>query len=140
MVYIILVLLIATAVFVVLKTTWKPSTNPNLACLEKLKSKNLIKGNLETKHLKCSVDIDNLNKGIKNPPPKQKQTFARSDMDCETQIKNINNDIADKKLIMKYCNAVRKNKIRELRRVVEKESKISDEEFKEILRKFEIVV
>jgi hypothetical protein len=135
-----ILLIIAVGLFVVQK--WNTDDPKNVRCGQKLEEKRLRLGEFETKHTKCRLDIKNLQTGIDNPPPQQ--TFGYygdgfyGDSDNCLKLQEINKNIELMKRSMEDCGKLRKYKIKELRSVIEKNGKLTDSDFKEILKKFNI--
>lgn len=135
-----ILLIVAVGLFVVQNRNTSEDSN-NTKCGEKLEERRLKLGDLETKHVKCRLDIENLQRGIDKPPPPN-MTFGTFYGDVEdncSKRKDLNKRIEQMKRAMEDCGKLKKHKIKELRDVIEKNTeKISNAEFNEILKQFNI--
>jgi|PlaIllAssembly_1097288.scaffolds.fasta_scaffold00414_5 hypothetical protein len=111
----------------------------NQKCKE-VNKKFAILGDVETKYLKCLEDVKNLTTGIENPPPLNISPLrlAPSLNGCQANLAEIEKSIIAGKVNLNNCDATRKEKIKELRKMIELNGKISDTEFNKILKKFNI--
>ena len=117
----------------------------NQTCVEKMTNKIKLLGDLSTKYQKCEQDINNLSTGILNPPPLNPgatDRFAFGSMyksvqeieECKLKSKMADDYILEVKKLMKSCDDTRKEKIQELRNVIEKNGKMSNKEFDKLLK------
>jgi hypothetical protein len=112
----------------------------NQKCKEEMNKKLAILGDVETKYLKCLEDVKNITTGIENPPPLNLSPLRLPPRlnGCQANLAEIEKNIIASKLSLNKCDATRKDKIKELRKVIEKNGEITDTELNEILKKFNI--
>ena len=149
-IYIILVLLIAASAFIFFQNRNRSLPDPDPTrertldrsreCLDKLAARRSIISDLQTRHSKCRFDIINLQTGINNPPPPPPLSYygVRETEKCDDKLAEMKTMIKRLDTEMAQCDDVRKDKIIELRKVIEKHGKITDAEFKLVLQAFDI--
>lgn len=124
-------LIVITAFFIKHATPFENPIFKIIKCGQKLDEKRQKLAQIELKHEKCRLDINNLQNMIANHPSLYGDVVKNNCLILE----ELNKNIELVKSSSKDCKKMRRNKIKEFRDVFRG---ISNKEFKEILRKFGI--